>query len=324
MTIQDQLVGCLWGTALGDALGLCREGLSRRRGQRLYPDLDRFQLFGGRGLVSDDTEHAAFTAWALAGQPDLPTFQRRLRRAFRRWIWCLPAGVGWATLRAGFKVSLGLAHSGVHSAGNGPLMRAPVLAVAGPQDYLDYLDVSTRLTHTDPRALEGARLVARTTRYLLGQLTWPQLVEATQDPFLLERLHEIGEVPQTTPEEYAAVRGWQKGVTGFVQQTAPIVVLAALRYRDDYRLAVQSVIRCGGDTDTLAAIVGGMVGARLGPEALPSDWLQRYSDWPCTLEYLKSLATAPRLLPLAGSLGRNLVFGWTILGYGLRRLLPPY
>jgi ADP-ribosylglycohydrolase len=275
-------------------------------------------------MVSDDTEHAAFTAWALAGQPDLTTFERRLRRAFRRWLWCLPAGIGLATLRAGLKVSLGLTHSGVHSAGNGPLMRAPVLAVAGPPDWLDYLDTSTRLTHTDPRALEGARLVARVTRYLLDQLTWTEVVETTQDPFLLSCLAEIGEFPQDTPEEYASRRGWQSGVSGFVQHTTPIVVLAALRSRDDYRQAVQSVIRCGGDTDTLAAIVGGMVGARVGREGLPAPWLQSFGDWPCTLAYLESLATTPGLPPLLGSLGRNLLFGWSILGYGLRRLLPPY
>lgn len=88
-TMHQHLIGCLWGTALGDALGLCREGLSPARGQRLYPDLNRFQLFGGRGLASDDTEHAAFTAWAIHGHPDPPTFQRRLRHALRRWIACL-------------------------------------------------------------------------------------------------------------------------------------------------------------------------------------------------------------------------------------------
>lgn len=134
--MHQHLIGCLWGTALGDALGLCREGLSPARGQRLYPDLTRFQLFGGRGLASDDTEHAAFTAWAIHGHPDPSTFQRRLRHALRRWIACLPAGVGLATLRAS------------------------ILAVAGPENLEPYLEISTRLTHTDPRALERTRQIA--------------------------------------------------------------------------------------------------------------------------------------------------------------------
>ena len=310
--MNEQLVGCLWGTALGDALGLCREGLSMRRGQRLYPNLERFQLFAGRGLVSDDTEHAAFTAWALSGQPDPPTFQRRLRRAFRRWLWCLPAGIGLATLRAGLKTSLGFAQPGVLSAGNGPLMRTPVLAVAGPENLDPYLEISTRMTHTDPRALQAVRHIAQVTRYLLGRAPW-------------QPIPELSENPEQSPEEYVQSHGWKHGVSGFVEHTAPVVMLAALRYRDDYRQAVQSVIRCGGDTDTTAAIVGGMVGARLGSSGLPAEWLETYADRPCSLAYLQSLAEpAPKPLPMLPSLARNLLFGGAVFGYGLRRLLPPY
>lgn len=307
--MQQQLIGCLWGTALGDALGLCREGLSPRRGQTLYPHLDRFQLFAGRGLASDDTEHAAFTAWAIAGHPDPPTFRRRLRHALRRWIVCLPAGVGLATLRAGLRAGLGLTHTGVYSAGNGPLMRAPVLAVAGPENLEPYLEISTRMTHTDPRALERARQIVQLTRYLTGRSPWPDLPG-------------IPENPSQTPEEYVQSQGWKGGVSGFVEHTAPVVMLAALRYRDDYRQAVQSVIRCGGDTDTTAALVGGIVGARLGPQALPAEWVQAYADTPHSLAYLQSLAASPQLPPILPSLARNLCFGTAILAYGLRRLLP--
>ncbi|MFN8613542.1 MAG: ADP-ribosylglycohydrolase family protein [Vulcanimicrobiota bacterium] len=298
--MDERARGCLWGTALGDALGLCREGLSARRGQSMYPDLERYQLFGGRGLCSDDTEHAAFTYWALSGAADVGDFERRLGHAFRRWMRTLPAGVGWATLRAG------LLGRGVHSAGNGPLMRVPVLAVAGPPDLEDYLRVSTRLTHTDPRVLERARQLAQVTRYLSGLCPWPEIPG-------------LNEHPDQTPEEFVQARGWS-GVSGFVEHTAPVVMLAALRHRDDFRQAVQSVIRCGGDTDTTAALVGGILGARLGGSGLPQDWLHAYGDWPHSLEQLQS----GRLAPFTASLARNLVFGTCVLGYGLRRLLPPY
>lgn len=300
--MHEQLTGCLWGTALGDALGLCREGLSARRGAQLYPNLDKFQLFGGRGLASDDTEHAAFTAWAISGEPDPETFHSRLRLAFRRWVACLPPGIGLATLKAGLR------GRGVFSAGNGPLMRVPVLAVAGPDNLEPYLEISTRLTHTDPRALERAHQLAQLTRYLLGRISWPNLPGMSENPV-------------QTPEEFAQAQGWKTGVSGFVEHTAPIVMLAALRYRDDYRRAVQSVTRCGGDTDTTAALVGGIIGARLGPGGLPSEWLRTYRDRPHSLHYLRSLTHNPRLVPMLPSLVRNLLFGTAILGYGFRRML---
>ena len=298
--MNENVVGCLWGTALGDALGLCREGLSARRGQRLYPNLEGFQLFGGRGLCSDDTEHAAFTLWALNGAADAGEFERRLKWAFRRWLRALPAGVGWATLRAG------LLGRGVHSAGNGPLMRVPVLAAAGPDELDEYLRVCTRMTHTDPRVLLRAQQVARVTRYLMGRCEWPEIPG-------------MEEFPSQTPEEFVRAQGWS-GVSGFVEQTAPVAMLTALRYRDDFRQALQSVIRCGGDTDTTAALVGGMLGARLGRQGLPQDWLRAYGDWPYSLKQLES----GELAPFGLSLLRNLVFGVCVLGYGVRRLLPPY
>jgi ADP-ribosylglycohydrolase len=66
----DTLTGVLLGTAVGDALGLPREGLSPRRARRLFggPPL-RHRLVFGRGMVSDDTEHACVTAQALLRSP---------------------------------------------------------------------------------------------------------------------------------------------------------------------------------------------------------------------------------------------------------------
>lgn len=323
MTKSERLTGSLWGTAIGDALGLCREGLAPARARKLYPNLDEYQLFGGRGLASDDTEHAAFTVWAMQ-QPE--QFEQRLRHALRRWLWALPAGIGLATLRAGVKLSLGFKSSGVFSAGNGPLMRAPALAVCAGDDLHRKLLISTCLTHTDPRAYQGALMVAETTRYLMGDASWDQVLEAVTDPYLREKLQNMGEFPQQSPQHYVIEQGWHKGVSGFVYHTAPAVVQAALHHRDDYRAAIKSVIECGGDSDTTAAIVGGMLGARLGARALPADWIGGYADRPHSLQYLEQLATGQvtSLPNFALCMGRNLLFGATVLGYGVRRLLPPY
>lgn len=57
-----RLQGLLIGTAVGDALGLPAEGLSRRRVQRLYQGQWRHRLIFGRGMLSDDTEHMLFVA----------------------------------------------------------------------------------------------------------------------------------------------------------------------------------------------------------------------------------------------------------------------
>jgi ADP-ribosyl-[dinitrogen reductase] hydrolase len=56
---ERALRGALWGTALGDALGLRYEGLSARAVSRSFDPLAGVGLVGTRLVVSDDTEQTA-------------------------------------------------------------------------------------------------------------------------------------------------------------------------------------------------------------------------------------------------------------------------
>jgi len=49
-------------------------------------------------------------------------------------------------------------------------------------------------------------------------------------------------------------------------------ILIAVRHLDDYQQAVIEAINLGGDTDTIGAMVGAIVGAHLGVDSIPSDW----------------------------------------------------
>jgi ADP-ribosylglycohydrolase len=69
---MDVVPATLMSMAVGDSVGLPLEGLSPRRAARLFPPPHRQRLILGRGMVSDDTEHACMTAQALiasAGEP---------------------------------------------------------------------------------------------------------------------------------------------------------------------------------------------------------------------------------------------------------------
>src|SRR5436309_14183170 len=73
-------------------------------------------------MVSDDTEHTLFVAQALLAHPNDPAaFQRCLAWKLRLWLLGIPAGIGFATLRAILKLWLGFPpmRRGLHSAGNG-------------------------------------------------------------------------------------------------------------------------------------------------------------------------------------------------------------
>jgi ADP-ribosyl-[dinitrogen reductase] hydrolase len=352
---SEAVRGCLLGTAVGDAVGLCCEGLSPRRQRRLFPDLDGPRLLGRRGMVSDDTEHACMTAQALivsGGEP--ARFVRSLAWRLRFWLLGLPAGVGFATLRSILKLWLGFPprSSGVFSAGNGPCMRSGLLGVCHGQDLprlRELVRASTRLTHTDPRAEAGALAVALAAhtaagadldgawpgrfRDALGQLL-PPGAEALQERV---GLAVASAASGQSTAEFAAALGLGRGVTGFVNHTVPVVLHAWFRHPEDYRQAVLATVRCGGDTDTTASIVGGIVGARVGKAGIPAGWLAALWEWPRTVGWMERLAerltavcaaggAGQRPLPLSkgGLLLRNLVFLLVVLGHGFRRLLPPY
>ncbi len=63
----------------------------------------------------------------------------------------------------------------------------------------------------------------------------------------------------------------------------PFVVWAASRALDDFEVAVWDTIQGGGDVDTIAAIVGAIVAARVGRAAIPPEWINRREALPTWL-----------------------------------------
>ena len=354
----DQIAGVILGTAVGDSLGLPREGMSRNRGRKIFgsPPL-RHQFVFGRGMINDDTEHTCMVGQALLRAPnDLDRFVRSLAWRLRFWLLGLPAGVGFATLRAVAKLWMGFstADSGVFSAGNGPAMRAAILGVCLGEDreiMRFYVRASTRLTHTDPKAERGAFLVALATHHgavhgpagVRGE-TFFQEVRSSAADMDTELLDLLGKMDDCLKRDFTAVAfadamGLQRGVTGYVYHTVPVALYCWLRHHGDFRSAVEEVIDLGGDTDSTAAIVGGISGATVGVSGIPPEWINGILEWPRSVAWMRALASrlaiqfpahdgpefrGPQPLFWPGLIPRNLMFLVIVLMHGFRRLLPPY
>ena len=348
---EDSIIGCLLGTAVGDAFGLPMEGLSRRRQLRMYPEIKGYHFLLGKGMVSDDTEHTCMVAQAVASSGgDEVRFAKDLAWRMRRWFLCLPAGIGWATLRSLLKLCLGFSaeKSGVFSAGNGPAMRSAIIGVCFGEDrdkLKNLVRISTRITHTDPKAEYGSVAVALAAsmagRHEDDPTAYVKMLEenlgADADEFLVlvkKAAKSAGEGHST--ESFSTELGLSKGVSGYIYHTVPVVLHLWFRYPKDYHTAVVEAVRCGGDTDTVAAILGGIVGAAVGKEGIPEDMMTNLRDWPITVQWMeslgKTLGTVPAEnnarevpgIPYLGSLLRNMFFMIIVLAHGFRRLLPPY
>jgi ADP-ribosyl-[dinitrogen reductase] hydrolase len=353
VSTADRWSGVLLGTAVGDALGLPAEGLSRRRARRLLARPWRHRLLGPFGLVSDDTEHTLLVAQALIRHPDdLERFRRRLARGLRWWLLALPAGVGLATGRSILKLWLGIPpdRAGVWSAGNGAAMRAAPMGVlfqTDPQRRMAYVRASSRITHRDPRAETGAQAVAAVCAWCLHRGgAAPLSPDALAD--LLRTCGDDSEWRERVTglcaalaagqsvAEYAAALGLERGVGGYVYHTVPVALFAWHRHYGDFAATLTAVLDCGGDTDTVGAIAGALAGAVVGEAGIPRPWLEGLRDWPRSVPLLRRVAERlaqvaadgrprpPLRYCLAAVPVRNLLFLALVLGHGLRRLLPPY
>ncbi len=270
-------------------------------------------------MVSDDTEHALITLIALKdSQGDADKFERLLSKGLRRWFLAIPPGVGLSTAKACLKLCVGVSpkKSGVFSAGNGPLMRAPVIGAwyaDDPEKAVQSAQASARVTHTHPLALQGAGLIALAAAS-----------SAHDDPSIFQKgldalnLDPIWVDPLQPPTPHS------KGVGRFVVHTAKAALSIWQDHPVDLDAAIEKAIRLGGDADTTAAVVGGIVGAH--PEAKLNDvWLNGIRDWSGNPEYIQSVFEGKRgILAYPAQLLRNGFLLGLALGHGFRRLLPPY
>jgi len=205
----------------------------------------------------------------------------------------------------------------------------------------EFVNASTRLTHTDVRAEIGALAVAEiaaatcTGEAMTARELAATLRALTDDPRWRELVEQMERAAETraTVAEFARALGLERGISGYAWHTGPMAIYAWWRHRGDFRATLEAVLNCGGDTDTVGAIVGALAGADLGEEAIPREWVAGICEWPRDLAWMRTVATGLRevregatatppaycwpAIPL-----RNLGFLAIVLTHGFGRLLP--
>ncbi|MFD7447796.1 ADP-ribosylglycohydrolase family protein [Kitasatospora sp. NPDC059827] len=285
--------GAVLGAAVGDALGAPYEfgpagALSAR-----FP-LGGAELVAGGGWelgeATDDTQMAVLVAESLLerGELDLPDIFDR----FRRWAAAEPKDIGIQTesvLTSGYAWDLAAAvhfNTTLRAAGNGSLMRAATSAVAfagaGREATMAAARRIAALTHGDRAAWEGTAVFHELVRLALDgtdPLAELPTVLAAVDPDDRERYATVL-APDWHPDRATEPNGAVWPCLGSA--------VWALRTTDGFEAAVHAAVDLGGDTDTVAAVTGGLAGARYGLAAIPARW------------------TEPLHVPLPGSGGRVL------------------
>ncbi|MEU3901271.1 ADP-ribosylglycohydrolase family protein [Streptomyces sp. NPDC045251] len=277
--VIDRALGAVIGSAVGDALGAPFEFGAEGAFSAHFPEPGHGdEMCGGGGWdpgeATDDTQMAVLVAESLleCGGLDLPDVFRR----FQRWAAADPKDIGLQTeavLSSGDPWDTAAAlHFQVNGrgAGNGALMRAAPSAVHFAPLGRDATMAAARrlaaLTHGDRAAWEGTAIFHELTRVALAGEDPLSAVPAT-----LRAVHPDHR------ERYATVLalGWHPDLaTEFNGAVWPCLGSAvwALRTSSSYEDAVRAAIDLGGDTDTVAAVTGGLAGAVHGIAAVPARW----------------------------------------------------
>lgn len=280
---------CLDGLGLGDALG---EMLSYRA-QESPKRLGQNNLPAGPWFHTDDTEMAISIAGVLKshGHVHQDALAKRFARRFERdpdrgygkmtriQMREILAGARWRETAA-------KAFGGQGSMGNGGAMRVAPLGAYFADDLkrcAAEASASSLVTHTHPEGVAGTIAVA-----VAAAMAW-QLREAPEG----ERPHRFFEevlrltpeskvrrgivlaslTPPETPVEDAA-RALGQGFLVTAPDTVPCCLWIAAYHLNCFVEALGKTICVGGDCDTNAAIVGGIVALSAGREAIPADWLK--------------------------------------------------
>ncbi|WP_218617406.1 ADP-ribosylglycohydrolase family protein [Cryptosporangium aurantiacum] len=315
--MDDRVAGTLVAAACADALGVAYEPSQRG------PADGRPQMLGGGygnyqpGEYSDDTQMAVVIAEVAAAGLDLRTDEAldRIAKGFVvDWLGGGATDVGAQTRslldraahtpfrEAGGAALLRGIGADMHArtgrtAGNGSLMRTAPVALAYPGDpdaIVEAARAVSALTHHDPVAGDACALWCLAIDHAIraGELdVRVGLDRIESSAYWSDRITEAEAEP---PSAFAPASGWV--VAAFQAAWSAIVRVRAI---DDpaerLRSGIVAAVNGGGDTDTVAAIAGALLGASCGLSAVPDEWRSLVHGWPdLNAEGLARLALACR------------------------------
>ncbi len=290
--LHDRIEGVLLGTAAGDALGAPYE-FQPPRG----PELPVEMTGGGpweSGEWTDDTAMTLAIAEIAATGADLRD-EAAQDTIVKRWFeWSRRAkdvGIqtrsvltrsGGASAEQARAAAVAVHRQTGRSGGNGSLMRTAPVALAYLHDD-DAMVAAARamsdLTHFDPEAGDACVLWCAAIRHAVLSTELDVRVglghiDPARRRLWLDRI-EVAD--RSRPADFPK--------NGWVVQALQAAWSAIATTRGDggpehLARAVEAAVRGGFDTDTVAAIAGGLIGAAYGASAVPLSWRHLLHGWP--------------------------------------------
>jgi len=299
---ESKASGLMLGMVFGNALGAF---FNDKNPNDIPPlDTDFFQQNPLRYYTADiQTALSVLEEMGENSQIDQMSLQQRFIKRFSPW-----RGYAGGLLEVINKwkdgipiaVAAGQIYNGTGNFGDGAAVRSgPISLFFRENEFTELFEQVTRnalMTHTHPYGIAGAQLLASAVLLALNGFT----AEAWLEPIFklpLESAFKIklGQVvccleDSMSHSECARLIG--NGAEAI--EAVPAALFAAIKHSDSVVDAVGCAISMGGDTDTIAAMTGAIVGAYHGIDGIPVHYLQNVEKNNEGIEFIEKLITKYR------------------------------
>ena len=302
--LQDKFRGAILGCFLGDAFGSGFEGMHPERAVFRLSNLSK----NITRSYTDDTDMTLALSESIAESCEIDP--EGIAKHFS--LSCdLTRGYAIGTIKAVLAFRAGLQWHQVGrivfeegSFGNGAAMRVSPVGLFYHHDLDDLQEAAIKqanVTHVHPLGQWGAVMQACSVGLAVRQ--------NPKEPFKKEQMvTNLREILWRGPIEYVkalnkieemvaqgkkleareVVRSLGNGVEA--QFSVPSACYIALTYSPDFCEAIRAAISLGGDTDTIAGMVGAIVGAHVGEKGLPVEWIEQLEDGPRGRSFAREVA----------------------------------
>ena len=285
--IRDKMLGCLYGQAIGDALGLGSEFMSKDEVIKNYPDglnnygqitQDAHRCRWAKGAWTDDTD---MMLCILEGFEGVKFDLHHVASNFKDWFDGTPMGIGSHTYKVlcmGDYVEqpemcskLWWDLSRQQSAANGALMRTSVVGLA-KYDAEKQAEDLCKLTHYDPRCVGSCVIATAIIHNIVWNdtlLSYEQIRDIAQryDDRIIEwvdKAYKSNDISMLDLEETYSI--------GYTLRTIS-AALWCYWHAESFEEGLLAVVNEGGDADTNGAISCAIIGAKFGFSSIPEHYI---------------------------------------------------
>jgi ADP-ribosylglycohydrolase len=290
---QDKFLGCIYGLAIGDAMGFYTEFLSLKEilqkhgesGVKYFQSVEKTDgTFFPLGTYTDDTQMSLALARAILRTEtlDVEDFMKEVKREFVNWMDSpdnnrAPGGACTRGCR-NMKYGLHWKESGdPGSKGCGTAMRNAPLGLAYHNKLnklVEFAHASSVCTHAHPTGIAAGIGTAYAVALITKGMAEPRdLVDmVARIPYANEeyrnKILQVNRVLNKKPDHAIPLLG--EGWVG--EEALAIALYCFVKYPTDFKKTIWTAVNTDGDSDSLACIAGALSGAYNGIEAIPSQW----------------------------------------------------